>query len=202
VHHFTPDQAEFIREHVAGRGNLELTDMFNARFCSALSINQIKAYKKNHNLSSGLNGRFNLGRVPHNKGKKGVGGWEPTQFKKGNKPWNYLPVGTERVNSDGYVDVKITDPKTWKQKHLIIWEEANGPIPKGHVLIFGDGNPKNVTLENLILVSRKQLVRLNQKNLIQNDIELTRSGIIIADIFNKIGERKKQRKRREVSHEQ
>lgn len=50
--------------------------------------------------------------------------------------------------------------------------------------------------ENLLLVSRAQLARMNQKGLIQNDVELTKTGIIIADIYNKIGERKKRTRRR------
>lgn len=194
AHKFTQDEAKFIEEHVIGRGNLELTEMFNARFCLGLSVRQIKAYKKNHQLSSGLTGRFCSEHTPANKGRKGVGGWEPTQFKKGHKPWNYQPVGSERVNTEGYVDIKIADPNKWRAKHKLIWEAAHGPIPKGHVLIFGDGNKKNIKLDNLILVSRKQLVRLNQHNLIQSDTELTKAGIIIADIYNKIGERKRAKK--------
>ena len=59
---------------------------------------------------------------------------------------------------------------------------------------LGDGNKRNFDPDNLILVSRAQLVRLNQGNLIQNDAELTRTGITIADIQNKIGERKKAKK--------
>jgi hypothetical protein len=58
-------------------------------------------------------------------------------------------------------------------------------------VIFGDGDKQNIDISNLMLVSRKQLVRLNQNGLIQGDIELTRTGIIIADVMSKIGERRK-----------
>jgi hypothetical protein len=195
VHKFTPKEAKFIEEHVAERSNLELTEIFNAHFGLELGVNQIKAYKKNHCLSSGQDGRFPSGHTPFNKGQKGITcGGEATQFKKGNRPWNYQPVGSVRVNTDGYVDIKIADPKKWKAKHVLIWEAVNGPVPKGYVLIFGDGNKLNVELNNLLLVSRKQLVRLNQHNLIQNDTELTRTGILIADIYNKIGEKNRAKK--------
>jgi hypothetical protein len=197
-HKFTDEQAKFLKDHVEGRGNVGLTEMFNAHFGLNLGVNQIKAYKKNHKLSSGLDGRFNKGHPPANKGRKGVDGWEPTQFKKGHKPWNYQPVGTERVNTDGYVDVKIADPNKWRAKHVLLWEAANGPVPQGHVLIFGDGDKTNVELDNILLVSRKQLVRLNQHSLIQNDTELTRTGILIADIYNKIGQRKRRSKSKGV----
>ena len=196
MHRFTPEQAEFFEEHVKALGNSELTEMFNAHFGLSLTIAQIKAFKKNHRLSSGLDGRFQSGHTPFNKGKKGVGGWEPTEFKKGDKPWNYQPVGSERVNGEGYVDIKIADPNKWKAKHVLTWESANGLVPKGHAVIFGDGNKRNFDLGNLILVSRKQLLSLNRLNLIQNDAGLTRTGVIIADIYNKIGERKKGNRRK------
>lgn len=133
------------------------------------------------------------GSHPWNKGKKGISyeGMKATQFKKGHKPHNWVPVGSERITPDGYVQIKVQEGKkqhNWKGKHILIWEAANGPVPKGHVIIFGDGNKRNFDLNNLLLVSRKQLVRLNQKNLIANDAELTKTGIIIADIYNKIGE--------------
>ena len=51
----------------------------------------------------------------------------------------------------------------------------------------------NFDPDNLILVSRKQLVRMNQRGLIHDDAELTKTGAIIADIYNKIGERKKKK---------
>jgi len=202
AHFFTPEEAAFLRANVKGRGNQELTDLFNAHFGLNLALAQIKAYKKNHYLSSGLTGYFKPGQAPFNKGQKGVflGGEvaESCQFLKGHKAWNWVPIGSERVNADGYVDIKVDDgklQKNWKGKHILIWEDANGPVPPGHVIIFGDGNWRNFDIDNLILVSRKQLVRLNQCNLIQNDADLTKAGIVIADIYNKIGERKRKGKR-------
>lgn len=131
--------------------------------------------------------------APWNKGKKGVTcGGKETQFGKGRKPWNYRPVGSERTNVDGYVEIKIADPKTWKAKHVLLWEAAHGPIPKGHVVIFADGNKQNVTLENLLLLSRRELAVMNKKGLIANDAELTKAGVVVADIYLKIGERKRK----------
>lgn len=186
---------EFIAEHYIGVGHQGMADLLNKAFGTSYTKDQMKAYYARFKLDSGLKGYFPKGHEPANKGKKGTGGWPPTQFKKGNKPANWVPIGSERVNAYGYVDIKVADgkkQKNWRGKHLVIWEAANGPVPRGHVVIFGDGDKKNVKLNNLILVSRKQLVRLNQRNLIQNDTELTKAGIIIADIFNKIGERKRK----------
>ncbi|MCL4441540.1 MAG: HNH endonuclease [Firmicutes bacterium] len=197
-HLFTPDQAAFLAENVDGRSSQELRDLLNAHFGLNLTLAQIKAYKKNHGLTSGLSGRFRPGHVPANKGRKGVflGGQvaEACQFKKGHKAHNWVPIGSERVNGDGYVDIKIADgqlQKNWKGKHILIWEERNGPVPPGYAVIFGDGNRRNFDPNNLILVSRAQLAVVNKNRLIQDDADLTRTGIIVADIYRKIGERKK-----------
>ncbi|KAF6569066.1 HNH endonuclease [Paenibacillus sp. EKM206P] len=196
VHRYTPEQREFIKNNATGIGNAELTDLFNTHFGLNLPVEKIKRFKANHGISSGLTGRFETGHVPANKGKKGLcqGGVE-TQFKKGHKPHNYVPVGSERVNGDDYVDIKIADPNKWRGKHLIVWEQHHGQsVPNGHAVIFGDGNRRNFDLDNLILVSRGQLAIMNKNGLIQSNAELTRTGIIMADIFKKIGERKRRKR--------
>lgn len=201
-HRYTPEQIEFMKVNIVGRSRKELHHMFNQHFKLDLSLSQVVSAMKARGFSSGIDTKFKIGIVPHNKGQKGVGGWEPTQFKKGNRPYNYMPVGSERVNGDNYVDVKIKDPRTWKAKHLVVWEEANGPVPKGHAVIFGDGNRRNFDLNNLILVTRQQLAILNNRGLIQSDADLTRTGIIIADLHQKIGEQKKKEKEKQKQSNQ
>lgn len=193
--HYSREHAEFIKSNVHGRYVQELTDMFNAHFGVDLKTSQIKAFIQRNGLKNGMDGRFKPGTEPPNKGTKGlynVGG-NRTSFKKGQRPLNYMPVGSERVNADGYVDIKIADPNRWRGKHLILWEQHNGcPVPQGHVVIFGDRNRRNFAPDNLILVSRSQLATMNRKNLIQDNAELTRSGVILADIYHKISQRKKR----------
>lgn len=197
---FTSEQVLFITQHVPGRSTQELTELINYRFGLGLSCAQVRSFKKNHKLSSGLDGRFPKGHTPFNKGRKGVvTGGKETQFKPGRLPHNYKPVGTERVNADGYVDIKIQDgkaQKNWRGKHLLTWEEHHGrPVPPGHAVIFGDRNRRNFNPDNLILVSRKQLAIMNKNNLIQGNAEQTRTGIIIADVLKKIGDRKGKRRK-------
>ena len=150
--------------------------MFNKHFGLNLKVSQIEAFKKNRRLSSGLPGnRFAKGYTPYNKGKV----------------ISKVLIGAERIDSKGYVMVKVAqgkNQKNWQYKHILLWEKHNGPVPLGHVLLFADGNKRNVCLENLMLITKKQMVRLNQLGLIKNDAELTRTGIVIADLTNKIGE--------------
>lgn len=194
---FTEEQEAFIAEHVKGLHNQQLTDLVNERFGLSITVKQMKIWKKNHGYSSGLKG--SEGITPPNKGRRKTWtGGEATQFKKGHLPHNYMPVGSERVNADGYVDIKIADPNKWRGKHLIVWEEHNGrKVPKGHAVIFGDGNRRNFDPDNLILISRQQLAVVNKHGLIRNDADLTRIGIAIADIQRKISECKRKRRRRE-----
>ena len=206
---YNAEHIEWLKANIVGCHFKELTDMFNNQFGMDLKVATMVSLTDRHGLHNGLDTqfkdyminagvpfRFKKGHVPFNKGKKGIGGWEPTQFSKGHRPANYRPVGSERTNVDGYVELKVAHPRKWVGKHTFIWEEHNGLVPKGHVVIFGDGNRSNFDPNNLLLVSRKQLVRLNQNNLIQKDTELTKTAIIMADIYGKIGERRKGKSRK------
>jgi len=179
-----------------GSSTAELTEMFNRKFGLELKQSQIKSFLSNHGVRTGHDTRFKPGQQSHNKGKRGyyAAGAEKGWFKSGQMPQTYRPVGSERVNVDGYVEVKIADPKTWRAKHVVIWEQAHGPVPKGHVVIFGDGNRLNSQLANLILVSRSQLAMLNKYGLIGASVEFTKAGVTVADLHLKVGERKREQK--------
>lgn len=196
---FTKEQEAFIQKNVKGLSNKELAELINVTFGLSIKAKQMASWKKNHGLTSGLDCRFKTGQTPANKGTKGVYnvGGNSTSFKKGQTPLNYRPVGTERVDLEGYTLIKVSDKgqwhQRWKHKHRVVWEQANGKIPHNHVLIFADSDKRNTSLENLILVSRKQLAMLNKHNLIKNDVELTKTGILIADIYSKIFDLKKKK---------
>ena len=42
-----------------------------------------------------------------------------------------------------------------------VWEQANGPVPKGHAVVQLDGDPANCEPENLDCVPQAVLARLN-----------------------------------------
>lgn len=121
--------------------------------------------------SKGASGRFQKGFKPWNTGKKGIdvgGRSAETRFRQGHKPKTWVPVGTEIVDSDGYRKRKVRDdaPKgrayqNWKFVHVLLWEESNGPVPKGHAVVFTNGKRDDVRIDNLELVSRGELMRRN-----------------------------------------
>lgn len=100
---YSQEHIQFIAANIAGRSYKELTGQFNMHFGLDQSIESIIRIAWKNGL------------------RNGIGTGKETRFKQGNKPWNYKPVGTERINTEGYVDVKIADPRTWKQKHILIW---------------------------------------------------------------------------------
>lgn len=125
--------------------------------------------------------RFKKGQAAWNKGLKGVMGLHPnsrqTQFKTGQltgaAQHNYVPVGTERIR-DGYLCRKVTDDPDvypaarWVGLHRLVWEEANGPIPKGHAVAFRKGRHSTerdrITIDAVELVSRAELMRRNTRH--------------------------------------
>jgi hypothetical protein len=202
MHKYTPAEINFIKKKIKGRSYAELTDLFNEHFGlrgkEKITPAQISDAAARRKLCNGRDTRFHPGFIPHHKGKKCYfAGSEKGFFKPGHRPWNYLPVGSERLNTDGYFEVKISDPRTWKLKHLIIWEKRHGEVPKGYVIIFADGNRLNVSLSNLLMVSREELAVMNHLGLISKDKDLTVSGKLIADIKILIAERVRELKRGE-----
>lgn len=116
--------------------------------------------------------RFRPGHKPHNTGKKGWqagGNARKTQFRPGHRGGKaaalYRPIGAERITKDGYLQRKMNDDmplqRRWKMVHNLIWEEANGPIPKSHIVVFLNGNKQDLRLDNLELISRKENMRRN-----------------------------------------
>lgn len=208
---YTKEQREFIINNNYMKPAKELAEMFNKQFGTNITASNIKTFRGNNKLNSGLTGRFEKGNIPMNKGKKweefmseqGQANSRRTCFKKGNTPANSDPVGTEKWKSshsdrddEGFLYVKVQDKKgrlNWKQKHRLIWERAYGPIPKGYKVIFLDGNRHHIELSNLALVSNSQMLILNKNNLIYDEQELTKVGINIAKVKDKVNKIKNDR---------
>lgn len=120
--------------------------------------------------------QFRPGNKPWNKGLLGMAPLSPdttfrTGVRMGQALHNWMPVGSLRVNSDGYLVRKIADitgasqHHNWRSEHRIVWEAAHGPVPPGHAVIFKPGrrtvNVDEITPDALELVSRADLMRRN-----------------------------------------
>lgn len=186
---FTPEQEAFFYEHNKGTLAQDLVDLMNAEFGTCFTAGQIRAFRKNHHASSGLVMQFGHGqKMYHPKKGEVMPGSEKTWFKKGHRPHNWKPVGSERVNSDGYIEVKIAEPRTWAFKHKLVYEEHFGPIPEGSVIRFLDGNRLNCSPDNLVLLTKAEHAVLTRKGLATEDPELTRAGVNAVKLSMKIKE--------------
>ena len=181
-HKYTAEQLAYLKRHETIERRW-LAASFNNHFGTALTIEQIKSTCSRIGLKTGRTGCFEPGNVPYNTGTKGLKTGSCTSFKPGQMPQTWVPVGTEVVeNKDGYTKVKIADPRTWKYKHVMIWEELHGPVPKGSCIIFADGDKQNFEPDNLVAVDRRELLFLNRKALIKPDKDLTKTAVNVAKV--------------------
>jgi len=136
----------------------------------------LHALRKREGWKTGRTGQFGKGSTPVNKGKPcppGKGGRHPnaqrTQFRKGNVSHNFIGAGHERIDSqDGYVVLIVDETNPWTghktrpvHKHRYLWEQANGPLPEGHVLKCLDGDKTNCAPSNWEAIPQGALPHLN-----------------------------------------
>jgi hypothetical protein len=191
---YTAEQLSFLREGYRQMSRAELTAAFNARFGATRTASQIKATLAYHGYKSGRTGRFESGQKPWNTDKKGSIQPNSGSFKTGNLPHNHRPLWSERISKDGYIEISVPErnPHTgfrsrYKCKHVWIWEQAHGPTPKGHAVIFRDGDNRNFALGNLLLVPRAELLVLNLHNYKTQPEELKPSVLALAKMEAKAG---------------
>lgn len=147
-------------------------------------------------------GRFYRGHKTWNAGTKGQGLTGPNSgsFKRGQVPPNRKPLWSERVDSkNGYIWMKVPEedpytgfPTRYKLKHVWIYEQKHGPVPKGYVVIFKDQNNRNFDPGNLEAIKRADLARLNQAGYKEAPGELKPSILALCRLKTKIGEARRK----------
>lgn len=120
--------------------------------------------------SIGKEFRFKPRQTPWNKGKRGYMGANATSFKKG-----HLGPATHEMGyvsrlvryRDGKKEIEYTidwhgNRKSKNSYKWYLWEVENQmDRPKGMVLALKNGDPEDVRLENLELITRAELLRRN-----------------------------------------
>lgn len=139
-----------------------------------------------------LASRIQPGTPPHNKGKRqsdfmtqeAIERTKATRFKKGNSPHNTLYDGAISIRKDkdtgrAYKWIR-TGLAKWEMLHVKIWEEANGPVPDGSIVVFRDRDSLNVTLDNLECITKAENLNRNGINSLPpelREIHLLRGAI-------------------------
>lgn len=181
---YKAEEHEFLKEFVFGHSYKEIQAEFSRRFDREITIEQVRAYIKNNHLTTGMSGRFPKGNIPHNKGKKGscAIGCDKTWFRKGNVPKNHREIGSERINRDGYIEIKVAEPSRWKLKHRLVWESTNGKIPKNCIVIFKDNNKLNADIENLMMITKAENAVMNKCGFSKYKSEFKETAVLISDL--------------------
>ena len=190
-HKWTDEEKEYLASIVKGSTYKEITKQMNDKFEYNFSEEQIKGMMYRNKLTTGTGGYFKKGSTPWNKGLKGYMGANKTSFKKGTIPPNQVPIGTESITKGGYIKVKVGEPNKWKLKQRYIYEQHHGEIPNNCNVIFADKNIRNFDINNLVLVSKAEMLILNKNKLIFEDKELTKVGVNIAKVIDKAKKRSK-----------
>lgn len=171
---YTAAELEWLeanRTMVIGDYHAAFVKAFNRPDVSAMNLHSLR---KRKGWRTGRTGQFVQGECrADNPARKGHthAGCEKGWFRKGNAPHNRVPLGTERIGKDGYVEVKVALPNPYVKgqqtrfihKHRYLWEQKNGPLPKDHALKCKDGNKQNCDPANWELIPRGMLPRLNGK---------------------------------------
>lgn len=165
------EQLEYFREIVPGHYWQEISNLFYDKYGIRLSKGKISSIKTYYGLKSNVK-----------KGKT------PEHFKKyiQDKKRNLFE---ERIHK-GLIEIKVKQPDVWMYKHKYIWEKKYGKIPKDYVLVFKDGDRLNCKLNNLMLVSKADMIVMNNKGLKTNYGEqILKTNILISKLFQKKAEK-------------
>lgn len=173
-------ELQFLRECYAEHSNPVLATVLGRTVgqvaSRALQLGLKKSAAQRSRDANGKDSRFQKGIVPWNKGLHNVAGGRSaeTRFKKGNRPSTWVPVGSYRVRRDpaalAYLERKVNDlpgPNhvRWHPVHRLVWEEANGPVPAGHIVVFKRGcysiKLEEITLDRIELITRRELMARN-----------------------------------------
>jgi hypothetical protein len=131
-----------------------------SQYCFNNKITRSAKSQKKINKRSNTT-QFRKGQTPWNKDTKGLVKANSTSFKKGDPPAHVLPEFSisYKENKDGHKYKVIKIGTQWVRLHRYNWEQLYGPIPKGYVIIFKDGDSLNCDPENLECITKAEKMR-------------------------------------------
>ena len=174
---FTPKMIRWLSRNVPGKTFNETAPVFNAKFGTELAPGQIRWRCNRLGIKSGVTKGYRLERgyrvgdecIPDKKRDCTV----------------YVKVAEGRGKNNG-----ANRNGTWRRKHFVVWETANGPLPQGCHVIFADGDKGNFDINNLLLVSRREYFFMNKNGMFSNDPDVTKTNLLITKhrllIFDKV----------------
>lgn len=153
-HHYTKEENDFLIENVGKVAYKELTDLFNKKFNTNVSLVSLRSQCLTY-----------LG------------------IKQGFNPKNHLEVGVMRKSNTGFTRVKTTKEEyldrnvRWKSLGRLIYEKHYGEIPDDCVVIFLDGNNENFEPSNLYCITKSIHAVMASHKWFSDNRELTLAAI-------------------------
>lgn len=168
-HRYTKEQEIFLIQSVEGVAYTDLARAFNEKFHADLNGSAIR--QKCYAL--------------------GVKNNIDPRFQKNTNPSSTKPTGAESIDEDGNPIIKVGQPREWRKKSHVVYEAHHGAIPDNHFIIFLNRNKKDCRIENLVSVSRPTFYRLVHSGMYTENEEITRVGITMSLLRQKIAEYEK-----------
>ena len=174
MHRWTKEEVDFLYEFAQGHYYREIAEEYKNRFGSELRISQIKDKLTALSIKTGVDGRF----------------------KKGESYFRSVPIGTETKSYRGYINIKVDQPNKWQKKHRFLYEKYNGvKLKKGEHVIFLDRNINNFDVNNLVMITSRELFFINKTfDFDTATTELRKSRIALAKANVKLMDAKRSRK--------
>lgn len=175
-HDFSEEEKEFIKKYYPDHGPEKTAEMLNDIFKTnrtAFSVRTLANSKLGLSVSDSFINEMN--KIKHEKMME-AHVKESKSIRK-------------EIRKDGRICYKMkADDGQWKTPGIVIWEEANGPIPEGYRLIYLDGDNSNHSLDNLYLAPFKLAYQVvTNKSYQSNNKEITKSLIKYYELRNVLG---------------
>lgn len=173
--HYTDEQLEWLKENYSKLGCREACKQFNERFNESRTFSSMKNFGTNHNV------RVDADVATKNKLICGA--------RKDGSKRELKPVGSTRLEC-GRLMIKTKEG--WKASGKAVWEEVNGKVPDGYTVTHLDGDTTNYSVDNLALVTIRQLGILSGCNLRSSNPEITKTAIIWSQLYDALGLKKNE----------
>ena len=204
-HRYTAAQERWLHAHSYHYTKTQLARRFNHYFKLDLSAGAVGRKARQLGLTlkySGpaYTGAFTPGRKPGPEARN----TKPnrTTFKPNNVPKNTRPLGATRIDTKtGEVLVRtatgtpyyhpngrIRTTHYYRARRLVVWEALHGPVPPGHAVIRLNADPRNDNPDELMLITRAELARLNQLSPLRDlppDPQLRRAAVLRIQIHQR-----------------
>lgn len=178
---FTPEEDAFIKENYLTISVKTIASILNRSGCGIygrLAAMDLKIPEEiiEQRVKDSF---YKKGDKPWNTGKKLTPEQrkkiEHTWFTKGHIPGNSFSDWQEVIRKDSrgreYWMIKIPEQTKIIMKHIWLWKQHNGKIPKGYNVVFINGNSLDCRIENLECISNEELMLRNSVHQLPNELK-------------------------------